>query len=567
MTYGIKFFSILFLIISLIIGVIKLFNIKDILKLKNKKSNISPNKHSKNVNKTDINISKVLHNNIENNKVNIIYYNNATIKKIDRYYDLIIVGAGLSGLTAAYEAKKLSNNSIKILLLETSSNYGGNANNEIDGINILMPTNNFNGKEKPKDNFTSFYDDTFDFGRYTNEKDLLTILVNNSYELYNFLFDELNCQSLKLIKSEGSKVPRTLIYDNEEMTTGKYLSEKLFNKIRNISSIDISFNSHFIDIIVNKDYTEVKGIIYEFQEGYDIVNKTIYSKALILATGGYGSDFYSEESLLKEFLVQYYHLPTFSTKHTQGIGIKIGRNKGAILIDQREAEIYPTCFVDLFDRYNKHKIIAPDFFRELGGILINKRGRRFCNEMGYRRYVAQNILKNSDIATDPNIIKQYECFLIINEGIKERYGEKIDDYISKGYLKKYKSFDEFSKDMNISEYYINIRKSIMNYNQGYDKNYDKFGKDKFPTKYKMGETIYVGIITPCIFHTFGGVRISENGEILNEGKKPIKGFFASGQVIGGIHGSVAMQGNILTHSVVFGRLAAKTAVNYLNKFL
>jgi len=145
--------------------------------------------------------------------------------------------------------------------------------------------------------------------------------------------------------------------------------------------------------------------------------------------------------------------------------------------------------------------------------------------------------------------------------------KKIDDYISKGYLKKYKSFDEFSKDMNISEYYINIRKSIMNYNQGYDKNYDKFGKDKFPTKYKMGETIYVGIITPCIFHTFGGVRISENGEILNEGKKPIKGFFASGQVIGGIHGSVAMQGNILTHSVVFGRLAAKTAVNYLNKFL
>ena len=33
-------------------------------------------------------------------------------------YDIIIVGAGLAGLTAAYEANKLTNNSARILLLE-----------------------------------------------------------------------------------------------------------------------------------------------------------------------------------------------------------------------------------------------------------------------------------------------------------------------------------------------------------------------------------------------------------------------------------------------------------------
>ena len=50
-------------------------------------------------------------------------------------FDLIIVGAGLSGLTAAYEANKLTNSSLKILLLEASSYFGGNSINEIDGIN------------------------------------------------------------------------------------------------------------------------------------------------------------------------------------------------------------------------------------------------------------------------------------------------------------------------------------------------------------------------------------------------------------------------------------------------
>ena len=532
----IKFFGIIVLIISIIIGIIRLLDSNYILELRKKNYNID--------NKVD-----------NNNNINT---------KTNNYYDLIIVGAGLSGLTAAYESNKLSHNSLKILVVETSSTFGGNSKNEIDGINILMQNNNKN-KKNIVDNFTSFFDESFEFGRFVSEKDLLSIMVNDSSDLYDFLLKELNCNSLKIIKSEGSKVPRTLIYENSEMTIGNYITNKLYDKLVNITSTFINFNSHFIDLIINENYTEVKGIIYEIQEGDEIKNISAYSKAIILATGGYGSDFYAEESLLKEFLIQLYYFPTFSTIYTQGIGIKMARNKGGLLIDQRQAELYPTCFVDLFDRYNRHKILAPDLFRELGGILINKRGKRFCNEIGNRRYVAQSILKNCDIVTDPKIIKQYEGFLIINEEIKEKYGEKIEDYISKGYLKKYKSFDEFSRDMNISEYYINIRKSILNYNQGCDSKRDKFGKQIFPTKFKMGDTIYVGIITPCIYHTFGGVRINEKAEIINESKKGIKGLYAAGQIIGGIHGVMAMQGNILTQSMVFGRLAAKSAINYIRQ--
>ena len=544
MLNGMKIFQLLILIISIIIAAIKIYN-SNIFKINNGRD--KNNNNDNNINEK-----------IEDNKINQIIEN----------YDLIIAGAGLSGLTAAYEASKLSDNSLKILLLEASSKYGGNSNNEIDGINLLIPPDNYEFKNN--DNFTCFYDDSFDFGRYASEKDLLTILVGNSYELYDFLFNELDCNYLKLIQSEGSKVPRTLIYNNgideeDRMTTGGYLSNMLYNKIKNISSINILFNANFVDLVINEDYSEIKGVIYQIQQDYKIINVTAKSKAIILATGGYGSDFYAEESILKEFLVQYYYLPTFSTEYTQGVGLKIGRNKGAILIDQRQAEIYPTCFVDLSDRFNRHKIIAPDLFRELGGILMNKRGKRFCDEMSDRRFVGQSIIKNCNIATDPNVIKQYEGFLIINEEIKEKYGEKINYYISKGYLKEFESFDDFANYMKISEYYTNIRKSIISYNQAYDQNRDIFGKGKFPTKFKMGDTIYVGVITPCIFHTLGGIRISENAEILNEEKRPIKGLYAAGQIIGGIHGVMSMQGNILTQSVVFGRLAAKSAVNYIKK--
>ena len=158
-------------------------------------------------------------------------------------YDLIIVGAGLSGLTAAYESYKIANDSINILILETSSHYGGNIKNEIDGINLLLPERLYKDEngEYIEDNFSSYYDDAFEFGRYLSEKDLLTVLVNNSYDLYNFLFKDLDCSNLRLIQSEGSKVPRTLIYNNSELTTGKYLTSMIYNKIKNISSINILF--------------------------------------------------------------------------------------------------------------------------------------------------------------------------------------------------------------------------------------------------------------------------------------------------------------------------------------
>lgn len=39
-------------------------------------------------------------------------------------YDVIVIGAGLSGLSAAYNLKKL-NNSLKILILEARDRVGG----------------------------------------------------------------------------------------------------------------------------------------------------------------------------------------------------------------------------------------------------------------------------------------------------------------------------------------------------------------------------------------------------------------------------------------------------------
>ena len=486
-------------------------------------------------------------------------------------YDIIIVGAGLAGLTAAYEANKLTNNSARILLLEASDTYGGNSINDIDGINILLNEKNDNANNI-RDSFSLFFNDSNEYGQYTSDTELLTILVNKSHELLDFFIKDLGCNNLRIIKSEGSSFSRTFISNFSNITTGKYLSTSLYNRLKNISSTKILFNSIFTDLIINSEHTVVHGIKYNISTNNitnantsTIETKSIYSKSVILCTGGYGSDFYTNESILNESLVQLYYFPTFTTKYTRGDGLKIVRNKGGALTHQRFGDIYPTCFVHLKDRFNRHKILCPDKFRELGAILMNKRGKRFCDERGTRRYVGQNILKNCDIVTDPKIIKQYEGFLIINEAIKKQYGNDINTFIDKGFFIKYKSFEDFAKDMNISNYIENIRKSIRSYNQISETKSDEYNKNNFQNKFKMKSTIYVAIITPCTFHTFGGVQITDECEILNTKDRIIYGLYAAGEVIGGIHGSLAMQGNILTQAAVFGREAAKAAVKYIKE--
>ena len=63
-------------------------------------------------------------------------------------------------------------------------------------------------------------------------------------------------------------------------------------------------------------------------------------------------------------------------------------------------------------------------------------------------------------------------------------------------------------------------------------------------------------IAPACHHTMGGMSIDITG------RTEIRGLFAAGEVVGGIHGANRMGGNALSESLVFGALAAQSALKY-----
>ena len=125
-------------------------------------------------------------------------------------YDVIIVGAGLSGLSTTYESYLNSNGKSKILLLEKKKNFGGNFAKETIGINILnSPLQN---KQKISDSFEQFYNDTIKRGDGKNIPDLVKTLVNENVSIFNFLSEiKINLSNLGLFS--GHSKSRTCLND------------------------------------------------------------------------------------------------------------------------------------------------------------------------------------------------------------------------------------------------------------------------------------------------------------------------------------------------------------------
>ena len=67
-------------------------------------------------------------------------------------------------------------------------------------------------------------------------------------------------------------------------------------------------------------------------------------------------------------------------------------------------------------------------------------------------------------------------------------------------------------------------------------------------------------VTGGITFTYGGLKVNENGAVLNKEQNPIKGLFACGELVGGVFFNGYPGGSGLTSGAVFGRIAGYGAV-------
>ena len=87
---------------------------------------------------------------------------------------------------------------------------------------------------------------------------------------------------------------------------------------------------------------------------------------------------------------------------------------------------------------------------------------------------------------------------------------------------------------------------------------DEFGRTTWENTIEVGP-FYAPSFSPAVHHTMGGLEINGNGEVIDTHGQVIAGFYAAGEVTGGIHGTNRVGGNAVPDALCFGKIAGANA--------
>lgn len=462
---------------------------------------------------------------------------------------VIVVGSGLAGLSASYEAVKRGAN---VHLLDRAPKPGGNSIKASSGINGAETKFQ---KAQGIGSDTLFYEDTVRSagGRFTSlqppvdREALVSKLTNESADAVNWLVEEIGVDLSVVAPLGGHSIPRTH-RGAGKTPPGAAIVLALLAKLKENENFKISNEAEVKSLLTKDD--GVNGVEYTIGGNTQTLEGNV-----MFASGGFAGD---ATGLLARYRPDLEGIP--STNDARPGSHDILAAVGAELLDMDSVQVHPTGFVDPASPDTMLKFLAAEMLRGEGGILLSPTGQRFVNEMETREHVSNVIMKTPQSTDGDGTIRQWDVRLVLDPGACEAAASHIGFYEWKGLVKrmKVKDLDEAAIQA-LDKYAATVA-------EGKD---DEFGRKSFgrwrlqPGEQNRDEEICVGRITPITHFTMGGVAINDMSQVLRirGGKlEPIPGLWAAGEITGGVHGDNRLGGSSLLECVVFGRTAGAGVV-------
>lgn len=490
--------------------------------------------------------------------------------------DLIIVGAGGAGLSAAVTAKDLGVKNV--LVLEKMPVIGGNTLRCASAFNAADPDRQ---KALPMtETLKEAVVKAINEKPVSEEHAKLMADVKAKYEAYlksgsKTLFDCPEWHALQTYNG-GDKVgqiPLIRQYSNNVLDTLHWMQSKgspvmdrvsqgagaLWQRTHQLDApaglglidplyqaavkqgVNFKLGMRVQDLILN-DKGRVIGVTATDKVGnkYEFTSKD----GVILATGGY-----SQNKEMRQKSAPHLTSEMVSTNQpgATGDGIIIATRHGADTTGMNYVQVYPLATPGTGALQGRA--------RKMSGlddvIDVNKNGERFVKEDARRDEFVAAIKKQPggvvyDI-NDSSIVKPLNSF-----------NEDVETLVSIGRIYKADSLADLAKQLGMPA--DKLEATVAEFNKMVEAKKDpKFGSKLFDRPI-VKPPFYATPRAPSIHHTMGGLQISTNAQVLDKNGKPIPGLYAAGEVTGGIHGSNRLGGNATADVLTFGRIAAKSAV-------
>lgn len=436
--------------------------------------------------------------------------------------DVVVIGAGGAGMTAAITAKQAG---LDVLILEKMPMIGGNTVKATGGMNAAETK--YQKASGIEDSVQTFIDDTMKGGYDINDPELVKVLAENSADAIDWL-DTIHAPLPKVSFSGGATNAR--IHAPEDGSgVGDYLV-KAFSEQLDALSIPVYLDTKATDIIIEDGV--VTGVKAESVD----VKYTVNAKAVILATGGFGAN----EELYTKYREDLKGFVTTNTPGATGDGLVMAEAIGAALVDVEQIQIHPTV-------EQSTSIMITEAVRGDGAILVNQEGKRFVNEM-----LTRDVVSAAVISQDGGY-----AYIIFDQQLRDNL-KAIEKYVAANIVEEGAAIEDLAEKINVDPAVLSA--TLTEWNEAVAAGNDTEFERATGMEHDLSTAPYYAIkIAPGVHHTMGGVKINTSCEVLSTEGEVIPGLFAAGEVTGGIHGGNRIGGNAVADIVVFGRIAGQSA--------
>lgn len=291
------------------------------------------------------------------------------LSKIDYETDVLVIGAGSAGLSAAIEASKMDTD----VLIATKLRLGD--------ANSMMAQGGIQAADQEDDSPAIHYLDVMGGGHFDNKPELVEALVNDAPESIKWLEDlgvmfDKNPDGSMSVKAGGG-TSRNRMHSARDYTGAaicKTLRDEVYNRPGKIRYIEFSPATE----LIMDDKGQVCGaVLYHLEtKEYSIVK----AKSVIISTGGFGR----------------LHIRNFETTNHYGAtadGLVLGYRAGAKLLYMDSVQYHPTGAV-----FPEQVVgfLCTEKIRGLGAQPVNKDGELFVYPLEPRDVEAASIIRECE---------------------------------------------------------------------------------------------------------------------------------------------------------------------------
>ncbi|WP_278954119.1 FAD-dependent oxidoreductase [Lactobacillus apis] len=448
--------------------------------------------------------------------------------KTNEQYDVVIVGGAAAGFTAAYQA---SHCGLSTLVVEKGRNTGGSG----EYIEGAFAVDSYLQKEH---NVALTKEDVLneelEYSHYRADTQVWKEYIDASADIIKWLKD-LGVEYLD-VAPLGSGYRTWHLFKG----LGKSVIHDVLEPKAKEQGTDVITSTTVTKVNLDNN-SNVSGVELEDLSNHE--KKTVATKAVVLATGGY----LNNEDMIKNDT--HYDaeqiIPVNSEKNT-GDGLKLAWDAGA--------QKYAMGTAMLFGGYLKDHTKPGYVYRysELNGaadqqslLWVNENGDRFVNEEVVDNFaLAGNALCNQgkvftivdqstiDHLTDNQLYKQMGTWDYhdtklphLKEEMQKAFDEKAP------YLTKADSIHELAEKVGLED----LEKTIEHYNElahsGKDTDFGKKADFLIPVENGPFYAIELGVGAFC---TMGGLKTNTEHEVLDKAGNPINGLYAAGNDAAGM---------------------------------